>query len=90
MRIPPQSWMFPYVEACRKVGVLELESGDVLDLRWEDQSERPSPAPPGHGSHRCIVIRVNRAWHGYAEKVVVSLMNQDLATTATANGPAAA
>jgi 3-hydroxy-3-methylglutaryl CoA synthase len=78
--------MFPYVEACRKVGVLELDCGDVVDLRWDGTSERPIPAPPGHGSRRCIVIRVNRAWHGYAEKVVISPMKQDVATASTPNG----
>lgn len=82
--------MFPYVEACRKVGVLELDSGDVLDLRWDASSDRPTPAPRGHGSDRCIVIRVNRAWHGYAEKIVVSPMTQDLTTASAANGTAPA
>ena len=82
--------MFPYVEACRKVGVLELDAGDVLDLHWDGESERPSPAPPGRGSHRCIVIRVNRAWHGYAEKIVVSPMKRDFISAAATNGAAPA
>jgi hypothetical protein len=74
MRLAVTTWMFPYVEACRNAGVLELVSGDVLDLKWDGDSERPSLGPPGSGSRRAIVIRVNHAWHGYAEKVVVSPM----------------
>lgn len=71
--------MFPYVQACRKAEVLELDSGDVLDLAWDDDSGRPRLAPPGSGTGRGIVIRVQRAWHGYADKVVVSLMKPDMA-----------
>lgn len=88
MRVPPKSWMFPYVEACRKAGVLELDSGDVLDLRWDGESERPSPVPRGHGSRRGIVIRVSHAWHGYAEKVVVSLMKQERSGASAAHSAA--
>ena len=67
-------WMFPYIEACRVAGVLELASGDVLELTWEGASERPRLAEPGSGSCRCIVLRVQHGWHGYASKVVVAPM----------------
>ena len=66
--------MFPYVEACRVAGVLELASGDVLELTWAGASERPRLAEPGSGSFRCIVLRVQHAWHGYASKIVVAPM----------------
>ena len=74
MRVALTTWMFPYVEACRKAGVLELDAGDVLDLKWDGGRERPSLCPPGSGSRRAIVIRVDHAWHGYAEKIIVSPM----------------
>ena len=67
--------MFPYVHACRIAGVLELDSGDVLGLSWDWRLERPRLEPRGRG-HRCIVVRVQRAWHGYANKVVVSPMGE--------------
>lgn len=73
MRLRPRQWMFPYVHACRAAGVLELDSGDVLGLSWDRRLERPRLEPRGRG-HRCIVVRVQRAWHGYANKVVVSPM----------------
>jgi len=66
--------MYPYIQACRTAGVLELDSGDVLELAWDGESERPRLAPPGDGSQRGIVVRVQRAWHGYANKIVVSPM----------------
>ena len=66
--------MFPYVDACRAAGVLELASGDVLELSWEGTSERPRLATPGSGTGRCIILRVQHGWHGYASKVVVTAM----------------
>lgn len=67
--------MFPYVEACLTAGVLDLDSGDVLGLTWDQRLERPKLQPRGRG-HRCIVVRVQRAWHGYPNKVVVSPMDE--------------
>lgn len=75
MHFRPPQWMFPYVEACRTAGVLELDSGDVLGLSWEHRLDRPKLEPRGSGD-RCIVVRVHRAWHGYANKVVVSPMGE--------------
>jgi hypothetical protein len=75
VRFQSQLWMFPYVEACRIAGVLELHSGDVLGLSWDRGLKRPTLAPPGSG-RRCIVVRVQRAWHGYASKIVVSVMGE--------------
>jgi hypothetical protein len=75
MTQPPSAiWMFPYIEACRVAGVLELASGDILELTWEGSSERPRLAKPGSGMSRCIVLRVQHGWHGYASKVVVAPM----------------
>jgi hypothetical protein len=74
----PQLWMFPYVQACRTAGVLELHSGDVLGLRWDRSLTRPRLVARGAGV-RCIVVRVQRAWHGYASKVVVAMIGGDSA-----------
>ena len=75
MRFRPAQWMFPYIQACRTAGVLELDAGDVLGLSWDRRFERPELQPKGRG-RRCIVVRVQRAWHGYANKVVVSPMGE--------------
>jgi hypothetical protein len=75
MRFRSPQWMFPYVQACRIAGVLELASGDVLGLSWDQRFQRPKLVPRGRG-RRCIVVRVQRAWHGYAHKVVVSPMSE--------------
>jgi hypothetical protein len=66
--------MFPYLEACRTAGALELDLGDVLGFESNGPAERPRSGPPGSGRH-CIVVSLQRAWNGHASKVVVSLMS---------------
>jgi hypothetical protein len=73
---PTPLWMFPYIEACRAAGVLELASGDVLEAMWEGTSGRPRLTAPGTGTFRCIIVRVQHGWHGYASKVLITPMSE--------------